>query len=647
MKLVPLLLSGALSVSLLFPAMVRADSPVETSPDASKTPALRVAHYDLSDFRAGANPGDPQMLRFFYDDIFLVTSLQGLVNRDGPKLMVRYNPELDDFWWKILKQPGNWMEHSDDYDIKSLKELLTTFRSAYNGAVVYDESIPSTSNVAAAVAGADNLLVLRYDPSPDSLYTHLTTGPDALPIKVRLINPDGTQLFTGKDTIPGTDLPSTGSKKNDAYRWLIQNYLKTGKLDPTEVGYMVDAFWLRSWQSLGDKDDHMLNNLDYFIAKKHFVFDLDYASDEAPVDDPTQKIGTDFETICLLFKTCNNLNHNQKMIQLHGFVPWPFKYSDFKSNGYSAGGHLEPVASEWRFVLVSSAYNVLTAADPNNLPNTSFLRHYPLVTPVLQHSPPPTKEKLIKDGILNADGSIPKVTFYAHYAGDYDSAAWIYRYMPAIWSDPKRGDVPVSWPLNPNLDDMVAPYLYWMRQNAKGGDDFIAGDSGAGYVNAYQLSEPRQFSGLPSGVKVWEDYNSAAMKRWDLDVIGFVLDGNTPFMKPDALDAYARVAPGGIGTQNAPTQPVYHGMPMVHLKLYILPNSGLPSIVNSAKAVKDDLATSPVPFVAIRSVLWKPSEFVELEKQLDILGTVPRKLVDMRTLLWLVRYQAESKTAAH
>jgi GxGYxYP putative glycoside hydrolase C-terminal domain/GxGYxY sequence motif in domain of unknown function N-terminal len=620
----------------------QASSPAPPASITPAAPAIPVVHFDLSDLRSKVNLSSPKMLHQFYDEVLLVTSLQGLVNRDGPQLIVRYNPELDDFWWRLLKQPGNWMEHSQDQTIATVDELLKKFRSVFNGVVVYDESVPATSNVAVAVAGADNLLVVRYDPDPDSFFTKLTTGPDAFPIKVRLIDEDGTPLFTGKGMIPGTTLASTGSRKNDAYRWLIENYLKTGKLDPTEVGYMIDAYWLVSAAKMGDRDSHWLNNLDYFIAKKEMPFDLDFASNEVPVDDPDQAVGTDFQTICLILKTCNELNHNGKIIELHGFVPFSRKYSNFSANGYSAGGKLDPVGTEWRLDQVISAFNVVMEVDGNNFPNSSFTRHYQLTGPVPQYSQDPTKEKLISDGVLNPDGTIPNVTFYAHYAGDYDSAAWIYTFMPKIWVDPKRGQLPVSWAINPNLDCMVAPYMYWIRSTAKGKDDFVAGDSGAGYINPYQLSEPREFSGLPSGVDVWESYNRDAMKRWGLDVIGFVIDGNTPFMKKDALDAYARVAPGGIGTQVPPPEPVHNGMPMISIPIYVPPNDGNSTMTASAAAVKQILATSTTHFVIIRSILWKPFDFVELEHRLDALGTVPRKLVDLRTLLWLQRYKAES-----
>ena len=71
-----------------------------------------------------------------------------------------------------------------------------------NGAVVYDPKVYATSNVASTVAGVENLLPIRFDPVPDSLYSQLVTGGPKLAVKVWLVNADGSSRFTGRGTIP-------------------------------------------------------------------------------------------------------------------------------------------------------------------------------------------------------------------------------------------------------------------------------------------------------------------------------------------------------------------------------------------------------------------------------------------------------------
>lgn len=616
-----------------------------------------VVRYDLSPLRKGVQLDDAKSIRRYYDEIFLVTAIQGLANRKEPRVTVRYDVKLDDFWWEKLTESGAWLAHSKIQTQSQPEKLLADFRDVYQGMVVYDESVPATSHVAAAVAGADNLLPVRYDKSPGSWYRRLTTGANALPIKVRLIREDGTPLFTGEGRIPGTDLTSTGSAKNDAYRWLITKYLKSGKLNPEVLAYLVDAFWLKCWQAyphqstddpenrnpLGDPDQHTLCNLDFIIANRGIPFDLHVYGDELPVDDPKQKMGTDFETYQLLLKTCNDLTGGKKILVQYGFTPWAFKYTNFKGANWNSGGTHEAVHVEWHNVQVASAYNCAIDADAHsNFPNGSFTQHFPVPEHVAQTHPRPSKERLIEQGVLNPDGTLPDVLFYAYYAGDYDGSSWVYKYMPGVWNDPERGALPISWAINPNLSRRMGHGLSWIRATAKENDDFIAGDNGAGYLFPHQLSEPREFSGLPSGVKVWEEHNLKHMKQWDLSVVGFVIDGLTPMMKPEILDSYARFAPGGIGTQAA--YPRLHGtMPTLPMSANLPMTAFGDTIPEAAQMTKQLMESTKERFLLMRTIIWKPKDFVALEKELERLGTRPRKLVDTSTLLWLSRYSMELK----
>jgi len=619
-----------------------------------------VVRYDLSPLREGVELDDSISIRQFYDEIFLVSAIQGLANRKEPRLAVRYDVKLDDFWWDRLTEPGGWLANSK-VTVQALPEtLLADFRDVYQGLVVYDESVPATSHVAAAVAGADDLLPIRYDASPASWYQRLTTGPDALSVKVRLIQEDGTALFTGKGKIPGTEFPSTGSAKNDAYRWLIEKYLKPGKLNPEVLAYLVDAFWLKAWQAyphqsvddpehrnpLGDPDQHTLLNLDFIIANRGMAFDLHVYDDEIPIDDPGQKMGTDFETYQLILKTCNDLTGGNKILMQYGFTPWVFKYTHFKSDIWNAGGTREPVHAEWHNIQIASSYNCAIDADAlANLPNGSFTQHFPVAAHTAQKRPRPTKELLIKEGLLNTDGTLLDVIYYSYYGGDFDGSSWIYKYMPAIWSDPARGTLPISWAINPNLARRVGHSLAWIRATATNNDDFIAGDNGAGYLFPYQLTEPREFSGLPSGVGIWEEHNLRLMKQWDLDVVGFVIDGLTPMMKPEALDAYARFSPGGMGSQHR-YPPLHNGMPTLQIAANLPLTAFGDTIPEAAQMTKDILEKTKDRFVPLRTIIWKPKDFVACEKELDRIGTPPRQLVDMSTLFWLSRYAIEQNAGA-
>ncbi|MGC9329956.1 MAG: GxGYxYP domain-containing protein, partial [Candidatus Hinthialibacter sp.] len=197
-----------------------------------------IIYYDMTplfklDFK---NPDD---LRRFYDETLLVASLQGLVNREEPRLYIRYNAAPDDFWKKRMTEPGGWLSGRSFVQIDQLEELLRHFAGSYQGAVVWDEAVPATSNAAATIAGCDNLLSIRYDQNPQSVYQRFIASGLQIPVQKRLIHEDGLAMFTGKGTIPQTEVSSSGSAKCDVYLWLIEQYIKTGKVNPKLLGYYL------------------------------------------------------------------------------------------------------------------------------------------------------------------------------------------------------------------------------------------------------------------------------------------------------------------------------------------------------------------------------------------------------------------------
>jgi len=133
----------------------------------------------------------------FYDESHLVFALQGLVNRTAPHLFVRYLKEPDDFWWGQMTQPGGWLSGRYVERVTSLDDLLERCKSFYRAAVVWDERVSATANLASTIAGCDDLLPLRFDLREGSLYRRLSESGPRLVIKASLLRSDGTALFTG------------------------------------------------------------------------------------------------------------------------------------------------------------------------------------------------------------------------------------------------------------------------------------------------------------------------------------------------------------------------------------------------------------------------------------------------------------------
>ena len=149
----------------------------------------------------------------------------------------------------------------------------------------------STSLVAASLAGAFDLVPIAYDPAshPDSWYSKLV-APGHLPARYNL-----TGMFTGN---------VTGSRKCDAYVWAIDELITSGACNACVHGYMIDAFWT----TVADKADRLANtipNQDYVISQRGFFWDLDVWQDQAPNDDPTQPLGTDYNTLVAILTASN------------------------------------------------------------------------------------------------------------------------------------------------------------------------------------------------------------------------------------------------------------------------------------------------------------------------------------------------------
>lgn len=572
----------------------------------------------------------PDSLRRFYDESQVLACLQAIVNRTGPNLYLVYNGPTDEFWWDMWRQLDPAMATRPVLEINDLGELLRHYAPRIRGLVTWDESVPATSNVALTMAGLGNALAVRHDTTPDSVYTQLTRH-GALPILHRLHQPNGAPRFTGA---------RTGSAKNDAVRWGIDELVRTGRTNPGLLGYYIDAFWLRCG-TVGWPINHTVTNTDYIMAHRGFLFDLHVYDDEVPVDDPGQKLGTDVRTLQLLLAACND-RLGDGMIHVAGYVPWRYKYTEVNENGWFAGGRYHGVHAEWRCTEILTGWNAWLDADALDyaaMVNASFHQHFPLPDKMPQN-PAPDEAAMAAHGLLDETGRVRPLHYIAHYVGDYDAAAWLYWNLPKFWNDPARGDVPLSWAFNPVLDRRFPIGMYWTRTTRTPQDCFVSGDSGAGYVNPHHLAEPRPFSGLPSGLPRWEAHCRREFERWDLDVVGFIIDGHTPIMPPAAWDVYTRIAPGGIMVQRHPDPWGMHGpMPWVRHAGDLSRDSAADAAATVVGRMGPAGAGS---FTCWRSVLMTPRYYVDVRDR--VAAAAPHgdyRWVNMRELLWLVRRQAE------
>lgn len=555
---------------------------------------------------------DKKKVEEVWDVMHLTATLQGIVNRNEPQLYIRYVDKdgvwIDDYWWNKYRQKGQWLYGRDTLEIENVKDAVLKYKNNIKGAVVYDPNVASTSNIASSLAGIEDLIAIRFDTSPNSLYSQIILNGPKIPVKRWLVNKDGSSLFTGNGDIYGTDIQSTGSKKNDAYIWFIEKYLKTGKCNTKYAAYYIDQYW-RTKPTATVANHHQLTNHDFFISKGAFFFDLSPWGDESSTDELDQPEGTDLNTLKLFLELAYKQNKGEEFCYIGGFPSWAFKYTKH------AGGKHADVETEWEFSRIISAYNAFKDADAiglGALANSSFWQHFPLKNIYEQHWV--TLQELQKRGYIDANRKVNfnGRNFIIFYVGDYDSSAWVTQTTPSIWDNPDRGKIPMMWAISPVLQERVPMVLHNYRATATANDYFVAADNGAGYLMPGMLQEPRVLSGFKSGLDAWAKHCKKYYEKWDLSITGFVIDGEAPGLDKNGLDCYASFSPNGIVPQKVPLTLLHGNMPVLRSDYDIVDHDP----VKAANVIIDRISARPIKFHWFRAILKSPSWYVAINEEL-------------------------------
>jgi len=578
------------------------------------------------------NLNDPVEVRQAWDHAHTAATLQGIVNREVPRLYFFFvnndGVNIDRYWWQKYREKGRWLYERETHQYENIVNLIEAYRNDIQGAVVYDPGVAATSNIASAVAGADDLVAIRYDPSPDSLFTRLITKGPQLPVKVWLLHPNGESIFKGGGKIPGTNRESTGSSKNDAYLWLLEHYVKKGKCNANYGAFYIDQEWMKNPKA-APRNHHTLTNHDFFVSRNAFFFDLSPWEDEPATDDPEQEKGTDLFTLKELLLHAYQQHRGKETCYIGGFPPWAFKYTDH------VGGKHGGVPTEWQYTKIISAYNGFQDADAigyGALANASFWQHFPLKKrypqPWIRKNKLRDKNYLDEDGQINFKGR----KFIIFYVGDYDAASWVSQTTPSLWDHPDRGKVPLMWCISPVLEERVPMALAYRRETATKNDYFAAADNGAGYLNPGMLQEPRPISGLKSGVEAWRNHCLPYYKRWDLSITGFIIDGYAPGLDEGGLDGYAAFSPNGIVPQKIPSTFLHGNMPVLRAG----PDVNDEDPGKAAHKIMKHVQQNTLPFNWFRNILKSPGWYADLVKEIRRLDA-SIELLDAPTFFELLR----------
>lgn len=529
-----------------------------------------------------------------WDVMHVTSTLQGIVNRDAPRLFIRYvrnSINVDDYWWNMYRQEGKWLAGRDTLAMDDIIDVVKYFRKDVNGLVVYDPNVASTSNVASTIAGVEDLIAVRYDKTEGSMYMRLKAL--GLKEKVWLLNEDGTSRFT---------------TKVEPYIWAMENYLEKGKCTGKYAAYYTDQYWIKNYKKTVF-NHHQLTNHDFFVSQKAFFFDLSPWDDEPVTDVPDEPV-KDLETMQRMLLDIYNINGGKEFCHIGGFPLWALKYT--RDCGLGTHGAVD---TEWQFAQVISAYNVYKDADAigcGAFANASFWQHYPLEEKYPQEWT--TRENLKAKGYIKEDGKVDDSKKYVlFYVGDYDASAWIYQNSYKIWDDPNRGSVPLMWCISPVLANRAPMVMDYFRKTATPNDYFAAADNGAGYLNPGMLQEPRGFSGLPSGCDAWAEHCKKYYDRWGLSITGFVIDGFAPGLNEEGLRSYSKFSHNGIVPQKVPLAQLYDGMPVMQSDWDINPMD----IDENVETILWRMNRRGMPFNWFRTILKTPTFHLQLKEALE------------------------------
>jgi len=90
------------------------------------------------------------------DEKLLLTSLQGIVNRDSPLIYLIFNP-VDERWLGWMRERG---DISEIERVQNPFSLLARFRSKLRGMVIYDPKVPASIDCATMLAGIERAVIV-------------------------------------------------------------------------------------------------------------------------------------------------------------------------------------------------------------------------------------------------------------------------------------------------------------------------------------------------------------------------------------------------------------------------------------------------------------------------------------------------------
>ncbi len=456
-----------------------------------------------------------------YDHAMAAATIQGIINREQAELYV-FSPwsKMPSYWMEKFGRNGGWLAERPQSKLSSMDDLIALAGDRLKGAVIWDPEVPATVNVASTIAGVEDAIVL----SPAMARACLSRW----------------NLPVIKDLRGMFDGAKSGSAKNDAYRWAIDAYIKKGRCSTKLLCLYEDAADQRATGGT-----LYVVTRDWSSMNRAFVYDLSPWADEVPGDDQSQKLGTDRETYTMMLQATMKQAGGRNMTEVAGFFAFQ-KYSNVPGH---ASAH-EPVPTEWETVHLISPYNGYQNTIASACYNQS-LHSKASVAPLKQRRP-------------KVDLELEPKAYVCFLMADYDSATPLYEFMPKHWDDPRRGEIPLAWGINPNLLDTYPDVIEHFYRTATPNDHFTSDASAAGYMNPNRVRSKY--------LDLFVRHNKHYFQRADMTMAPMVLDWDEPTAA--VKDAFTEFAPDGFATividfhyegGKAPKPHVWKGMPVLKL----------------------------------------------------------------------------------
>lgn len=432
-----------------------------------------------------------------YDESVAIACLQGIMNRESShKVYLNYNGETQG-WLNLFREEGYWLEDISFLKLTGFGELLELGIDYVKTVVIWDTDVPATLNVACTIAGVEDGVVMTesyYEKYKDMLAGKSVTN---------LVG-----MFDGSET---------GSAKNDAYRWAIDNYLLTGKCSTDYICSYIDGW---TYRASGNTSYTVVR--DWGVYHRAFVYDLSPWGDEAPLDEPDQTPGLDKQTLLMIFDAMLELTEDKGPYEVCGF----FEHQKYSKAGNNETSNHGSVATEWEYASLMTPYNGYHNTCIDAAYNESFHTLYTGAQQLVANRP--------KEDIELESGKV----YLCYFMGDYDSTHPVYRYLKNAWDDPRRGEIPFAWAINPNLVETYPDLIEYYYNTATPNDYFVSDASAAGYFMPSQVPDEL----WPNMLK----HNIEYFTRLDMSIAPMILDNRLP--DKDDLDMLVQFAPDGIGT---------------------------------------------------------------------------------------------------